>query len=193
MIRCAGACAVAAAVFLTGCSSSGGLGGSGADVVASDASAISRTGFLSDYARLRPAPGGEGMLCWRDASVDWKRYDKVLIERIQVYLKPGAKPNPIDPTDLKMLLDYFHGALVKAITPEAQIVNTAGPDVLRVRIALTDLASTNTWRASPEQPCRMASWRRSARARRRGGPRARPRIWAIRASRHSSGTGPRVG
>ncbi len=143
-LRYTGACAVAAAVFLTGCSSSGGLGGSGADVVASDASAISRTGFLSDYARLRPAPGGEGMLCWRDASVDWKRYDKVLIERIQVYLKPGAKPNPIDPTDLKMLLDYFHGALVKAITPEAQIVNTAGPDVLRVRIALTDLASTNT-------------------------------------------------
>lgn len=136
---------IAVAALLTGCSSSGGLNmGTDSNVVASDRAAIKRSGFLSDYARLRPAPGGEGALCWRDASVDWKGYDKVLIERIHVYLKPGAKPNPIDPTDLKMLLDYFHAALVKAIKPEAQVVDTAGPGVLRVRIALTELAPTNT-------------------------------------------------
>lgn len=144
-IRAARVLALAGAVLLSGCTSSGslGIGGDGGGVVASDAAAISRTGFLSDYARLRPAPGGEGMLCWRDANVDWRRYDKVLIERIQVYLKPGGKPSPIDPTDLKTLLDYFHGALVKAITPEAQVVNRAGPGVLRVRIALTELTPTN--------------------------------------------------
>ena len=148
LARAISVCILTSAVLLTGCSSTEGFsmsgGGGGTEVVASDASAITRSGFLSDYARLRPAPGGEGMLCWRDANVDWKRYDKVLIERIHVYLKPGAKPNPIDPTDLKMLLDYFHGALAKAITPEAQIVNVAGPGVLRVRIALTELAPTNT-------------------------------------------------
>jgi hypothetical protein len=43
-----------------------------------------------------------------------------------------------------MLLDYFHGALVKALQPEAQIVTTAGPGVLRIRIALTDLVPTNS-------------------------------------------------
>lgn len=146
LLRSAGAWAAAGAVLLAGCSSNGGpsLGASGADVVASDPSAIAHTGFLSDYAKLRPMPGGEGMLCWREANVDWKRYDKVLIERIQLYFKPGEKPAPIDPTDLKMLIDYFHGALVKAIRPEAQIVNTAGPGVLRVRIALTSLTATNT-------------------------------------------------
>ncbi|MEO8345535.1 MAG: DUF3313 domain-containing protein [Betaproteobacteria bacterium] len=145
LIRRACACAVATAIVLGGCSTGGTstTGGGAPGVVASDASAIARTGFLSDYARLRPAPNGEGMLCWRDDNVDWKRYDKVMIERIQVYIAPGAKPNPVDPTDLKMLLDYFHGALVKAITPEAQVVNAIGPGVLRVRIALTDLRPTN--------------------------------------------------
>lgn len=145
--RAIGVCILTSAALLTACSSSSSLslggGEGGTSVVASDASAISRSGFLTDYARLRPAPGGAGMLCWRDANVDWKRYDKVLIERIHVYVKPGAKPNPIDPTDLKMLLDYFHGAMVKAITPEAQIVNAPGPGVLRVRIALTELTATN--------------------------------------------------
>lgn len=143
--RAFAALTITAALLLAGCSSTGGLNvGTDKSVVASDRAAIKRTGFLSDYARLRPVPGAEGALCWRDAGIDWKRYDKVLIERIHVYLKPGAQANPIDPTDLKMLLDYFHNALVKAIKPEAQVVDTAGFGVLRVRFALTEIAPTNT-------------------------------------------------
>jgi len=132
---------------MSACGSTGPTGESGGGgIVASEASAanVARVGFLTDYARLRPAPGGGGLLCWREAGVDWKRYDKVLIERIQVYLKPSGSQKPVDPTDLKMLIDYFHGALVKSITPEAQLVNASGAGVLRVRIALTDLVPTNT-------------------------------------------------
>jgi len=70
------------------------------------------------------------MLCWREAGTNWKQYDRVLFERIQVYLKPSAL-QPVDPTDLKMLIDYFHSDLVRAIQPEAQVVNAAGPGVLR--------------------------------------------------------------
>jgi hypothetical protein len=66
-----------------------------------------------------------------------------MFERIQVYLKPGSS-QPVDPTDLKMLIDYFHNDLVNAMQSEAQVVNTTGPGVLRVRFALTDLVPTNT-------------------------------------------------
>jgi hypothetical protein len=142
--------ALALALILSGCATSpgsgGAAGGTGASggVVASEATAanVRRVGFLTDYAQLRPMPGGGGMLCWRSADANWKQYDKVLFERIQVYLKPGAL-QPVDPTDLKMLIDYFHADLVKAMTPQAQLVNAAGPGVLRVRIALTDLVPTN--------------------------------------------------
>lgn len=142
-------CVYALAVVLTlsGCASPGGSGtGAGTTgTVASEASAatVRRVDFLTDYTRLQPVPGGGGILCWRDASVDWKRYDKVLFERILVYL-PSGSTKPIDPSDLKTLLDYFHGALVKATTPEARIVNAAGPGVLSVQIALTSLVPTNT-------------------------------------------------
>jgi Protein of unknown function (DUF3313) len=142
LVRTLGACVMTGALLLTGCASTGG----GGDIVASEATAanVARVGFLTNYARLRPMPGGGGMLCWRDAGVDWKRYDKVLIERIQVTLAPGSAEKPVDPTDLKTLLDYFHAALVKAIAPEAQVVNATGPGVLRVKIALTRLTPTNT-------------------------------------------------
>jgi hypothetical protein len=82
------------------------------------------------------------MLCWHEAGTNWKQYDEVLFERIQVYLKPSAL-QPVDPTDLKMLIDYLHSDLVRAIQPQAQVVNAAGPGVLSVRIALTDLVPTN--------------------------------------------------
>jgi len=140
------------AALLSGCAAPGGsstgaaAGASTSATVASEATAanVRRVGFLTDYARLRPMPGGGGMLCWRDAGVDWKKFDKVMFERIQVYLKPGAmQMQPVDPTDLKMLIDYFHNDLVKAVQPEAQIVTAPGPGVLRVRIALTDLVPTN--------------------------------------------------
>jgi hypothetical protein len=82
-------------------------------------------------------------MCWRRPDVDWKKYDKVMIERIQVMLKPGSEQNGIDPTDLKTLVDYFHGALVKALQPQMQIVDQPGPGVIRMRVALTDLVPTS--------------------------------------------------
>ena len=145
-ILCAGT--LAASVLLAGCASPGSSSNPSdagtAGTVASEATVanVRRVGFLTDYSRLKPMPGGGGMLCWRSADANWKQYDKVMFERIQVYLKPGSTQS-VDPTDLKMLIDYFHSDLVKAIQPEATIVNATGAGVLRVRIALTDLVPTN--------------------------------------------------
>ncbi len=142
---------LAAVLLLAGCASQGPSPASSGNsamttaTVASEASAgdVRRVGFLTDYSRLRPMPGGGGMLCWRDAAVDWKQYTKVMFERIQVYWKPGAA-NSVDPTDLKMLIDYFHSDLVKAMQAQAQVVTAPGPGVLRARFALTNLVPTNT-------------------------------------------------
>ena len=123
------------------------LGGSAgtAGTVASEATAanVRRVGFLTDYTRLQPMPGGGGMLCWRDSGVNWKQFDRIMFERVQVFLKGGAS-NSVDPTDLKMLIDYFHAAVVKDIKPYAQVVETPAAGVLRVRFALTELVPTNT-------------------------------------------------
>lgn len=149
VMRILGVGALGATLLFVGCAAPGPSGsatGTGiAGTVASEISVASvrRVGFLTDYSRLQPIPGGGGMLCWRNAGTNWKQYDKVMFERIQVFLKPGSTQS-VDPTDLKMLIDYFHSDLVKSIQPEAQVVSAPGPGVLRVRIALTDLVPTNT-------------------------------------------------
>ena len=143
---------VAVVVIFSGCQTSPTAGGTstsaspstatGGGVTASDAALDTRSGFLTDYARLARAPGSDGARCWKQPDVAWKAYDKVLITRMEVTLKAG-KSKRIDPSDMKMMLDYFHRSLVNALRPTMQVVDKSGPGVLVMRIALTDLVPTN--------------------------------------------------
>jgi hypothetical protein len=137
------ACLALAASLVTGCAAPGS-GNAGVTASENNLAKVSNVGFLSDPGKLKVQPANGGFLCWRQAGVDWRSYDKVMIERIKVYVTPATDQSPIDPTDLKALLDYFHSALVKNLSPEAKIVDVAGPGVLRVRLALTSLVPTNT-------------------------------------------------
>jgi hypothetical protein len=130
--------AVAAGLSLGGCATTTVMG-SGAGVTATDAKRLTQSGFLSDYARLRPTPWGAGIECWRDSALHANKYDKVLISRIAVSTQ---SEQTIDPTDLKTLTDYFHASLVRALSPQMTVVNKAGPGVLVIRLALTKLLPT---------------------------------------------------
>lgn len=96
-------------------------------------------GFLSDYSKLKPKGGDSQAYSYRNPEADMAKYDKLMVDRIKIYLKEDAPSKQIDPTELKELADYFHQAIVKAVGDAYPVVNEPGPDVLRVRIAITDL------------------------------------------------------
>jgi hypothetical protein len=142
-MRRIGSVAFAGAVALAGCASTdSSLFGSGTDVTASDPSRLTQSGFLSDYKRLAPVPWAEGIQCWRKPDLDARKFDKVLVSRMTVTLKPDQQQG-IDPTDLKTLTDYFHASMVKALKPQLKVVDKAGPGVLGIRVALTNLVPTD--------------------------------------------------
>jgi hypothetical protein len=97
------------------------------------------SGFLSDYSMLKPAPGGGEAMVWRKPGVDFKMYDKIILERINFFYKDDAEYKAIDPTELKALADYFHETFMKNVANVYPIVSEPGPGVLRVRAALTDI------------------------------------------------------
>ena len=137
--------AVAGTLLLAGCASPDALlsdaMGSGTGVTASDPSRLTHSGFLSDYARLQPVSWSDGIQCWREPNLDARKYDRVLIARMTVMLKP-AQQQGIDPTDLKTLTDYFYRSLSKALKPQMQVVDRADANTIVMRIALTDLVPT---------------------------------------------------
>lgn len=139
--------ALAGAAVLAGCATSESpytaVMGTGTSVTATDASRLTESGFLSDYKRLRSTPWGDGIQCWREQGLNAAKYDKIMISRILVSVKSkDGESAAIDPSDLKTLTDYFHGSLVKALSPQMQVVDKPGPGVLVLRIALTRLAPT---------------------------------------------------
>jgi hypothetical protein len=96
-------------------------------------------GFLSSYAGLTPDPNNEHAFIKRAPAGVAKKYNKVMIDRIKVFFEDGASYKGIDPTDLKALTDYFHNAIVKALDDTYPVVDKAGPDVIRLRIAVTNV------------------------------------------------------
>lgn len=139
--------ALAMTALLTGCATDQSAVGNGTTITASDPARMTKTGFLSDYARLKPTKWGDGIQCWSEPNLKASNYNKVLISRIVVSIAPSKdkdkdKEITIDPSDLKTLTDYFHDALVKSFKPHMQIVDKAGPGVVVMRIALTDLVPT---------------------------------------------------
>jgi hypothetical protein len=88
-VRGLGMCLIAGATALfAGCQTYDAALGSGTSVTATDPARLTRSGFLSDYARLKPVSALDGIECWRDPRLDAKRFDKVLVSRIVVSLAP---------------------------------------------------------------------------------------------------------
>jgi hypothetical protein len=95
--------------------------------------------FLSEYSNIAPEGGESKAYKYRDPAVDFSQYNKLLIDRIQVWIKEDAEHQGIDPIVFKELTDYFHQAISKAVEGAYEVVSEPGPGVLRLRIAVTDL------------------------------------------------------
>jgi hypothetical protein len=127
------AAALCAALALGGCATTDSGGGTQAPPYAD---------LLTQPQRLEPVPGESGALRWQVPDAQLRKYDKVLLERIQVRIADDASHKTVDPADLKSLVDYFHRSIVKALGAAYPVVTKPGPGVLRVRIVLYDLVPT---------------------------------------------------
>ena len=97
------------------------------------------SGFLSDYSKLKAAPDGSEAMSWRKPDIDFKVYNKIIVERLTFFYHDEADYKGIDPTELKALADYFSESLIKNLGDNYPVVTESGPGVLRIRAALTDI------------------------------------------------------
>ena len=96
-------------------------------------------GFLSDYSQLKPEGGDSSAYIHRSTPAIAGKYNKVMVDRIKVFFADESEYQGIDPTDLKALTDYFHHALSKSLGDAYPLVTEPGPDVLHLRIAVTNI------------------------------------------------------
>ncbi|UCF43429.1 MAG: DUF3313 domain-containing protein [Planctomycetota bacterium] len=106
-----------------------------------------RTGFLSDYSRLKPYSD----VSYRNipSQETIRRYSKFIVDAVVVHFHAGSKTieerfkGEITEQDITDLKNYMHDAIVNAISDRYGIAYRPGPGVARVRIAITDLKKSN--------------------------------------------------
>ena len=113
-----------------------------------------RTGFLSDYSKLKAA-SDESYRYVDEQAID--KYSGFIVDEVKVHFFTGASAikakseGKITEKELKDLTNYFHSAIVKAISDSGRkVVHHSGPGVARIRVALTDIKETGALNVLPQ-------------------------------------------
>lgn len=127
----AGVCTLCAGLMVTGCGTT------------ARARKVKTSGFMNDYSILKRTKGDKAQLLYVNYKTDWKQYDKIYVEPITIWQTKGSPLADVDPDEVKNLASFFHAALVKELEKDYTIVNRAGPNTLRIRLALTEAEKSN--------------------------------------------------
>lgn len=95
---------------------------------------MTQSGFLSDYDNLEEQSNGS----LRFASEDLQRYQSFMVDTIEIRFED--KDGILTDDQRAALIDYLHAAAVAMlIDHDKTIVSGPGPDIGRVRVALTEV------------------------------------------------------
>ena len=100
------------------------------------------SGFLKDYSQLKPSREHEGVQSYQNPSKGLQGYDKFMLDPIIVHIAPNAKGSGVDPIKLKKLTDYFLYEAISTLVKRYRVVSEPGPGVLWLRMAITDVQTT---------------------------------------------------
>ncbi|MBI4831468.1 MAG: DUF3313 domain-containing protein [Candidatus Lindowbacteria bacterium] len=100
---------------------------------------MKQSGFLGDYSALKPGPKGGADFVYMKEGVDFAKYNKVMLDEVVFFLKDDAQYKGISPQEMKELADTFHNAVSDALGDAYPLVAEPAPDVIRLRVAITDL------------------------------------------------------
>ena len=122
---------IALAGFVTSCASTGSPSKKAS-------TAVETEGFLKGYYQdLKPGPeGGER---WFKPGVDFGKYKKIMLDSIIFYFAHDSEDKGINAYEMKELADKCNQEFVDVLNGSYPIVSKPGPDVVRLRIAVTDL------------------------------------------------------
>lgn len=95
------------------------------------------SGFLTEHPPFRKGQYIDLIYFKRD--VDFRPYRKVMMDHVVFYLKDDAKYKGIFSHDLEEVAKIFHKKVKKALGRMYPLVDKPGPDVLRIRVAITDI------------------------------------------------------
>lgn len=105
-----------------------------------------KSGFLGDYSMLKEGKrgvvkeGSEDTALWvyKNPDVDWKKYKKVQLDPVTVWIAKDSQLSKVTPEDRKTMADLLWAKMDEALRKDYEMTNELGPDVMRMQIAITE-------------------------------------------------------
>jgi hypothetical protein len=110
-------------------------------VGAANAQDIQYSEFLSDYSQLQKSSGVQMDYTYVAPGAEQRmsNYIAVMIDQPEIFVAPDSKYKGIKPDDMKALADSFRAGLAQALTESYLVVDQPGPNVLHLRMALSNV------------------------------------------------------
>jgi hypothetical protein len=104
---------------------------------------VETSGFLKeDYTLMRKTKGEVAQMLYINSAVDFKKYNKVLIEPVTIWRTPDSKLEQLSAEETQMLGRYLHVALAEKLGQNYQVVATPGEGTLRLRFAIAEASKS---------------------------------------------------
>jgi len=99
---------------------------------------------LASAQYLRPDPGDQsGRIPYRyHTNVDWKQYDKVIVDPVAVYHGPDSQFVQISELDKAVLANYMQSQFTQKLRTRFSVVTAPAPGTVRVHLTLTGAKTT---------------------------------------------------
>jgi hypothetical protein len=95
--------------------------------------------IMSPAPEMQPIPEMEGAWFWNKPGVEFEKYDKILLDDIEIFLAADSKYTGINASQMKALTDSMRAVMIEALEPDYPVVSKTGPGVLVARIAITNV------------------------------------------------------
>ena len=111
---------------------------------------MTRSGFLTDYEQLQPAPERgvrfvpDEVDYFEAPDAEWGRYSSVIVDPVEFRAGEDRAPDA-DEEARAAMAHKFTKLLRKTLGEDFTLTDEPGPDTLRVRAAVTDADCSNIW------------------------------------------------
>jgi hypothetical protein len=100
-----------------------------------------RGGLFINQSEFYPDPDDQSVLLWeREYGRRGKQhYTKIILDPLLLLFQPEGGRQVVKPGEMKAMADLFRAELIQKLGVAYELAHRVGEDVLRVRIAITDL------------------------------------------------------
>src|SRR6266576_2331488 len=110
----------------------------------SDNGVPNASGFLQDYARLKPVADKEGRYAWLASDSELRQYTRFILPPMEIWIDRDAPYRGLSADVVQRIASIYQTSFTRVLAPEFVVINQPGPGVATCRFALTGV--------TPERP-----------------------------------------